>query len=416
MLARRLGWLVAGLGVAGLALSNACSASPDNNTFDGTGAGNPSGTGAGNGNGATGSGGDPLFDGGNGSTGTGVGGGCAGDSIKAEKIPLDMYIMLDQSGSMSDPVSGGGDKWGATTSAITAFVNQPQLVGLGVGIQYFGLPAGGMQCPSTCNADPDCGACGPCFVFPGIPGICLGASGGDSCNASDYANPEVPIAELPGVASAITASMANHSPTTSTPTSAALQGAVDYAKSWASSHPDHVVIAVLATDGDPTECDTNLANINAIAAAGVNGTPKILTFVIGVGPSLNALNGIAAAGGTGQAYIVDTNGNATQQFIDALNDIQGQVLGCNYTIPLPEAGTPDYATVNVQYTPGGGGEPQTFPKVSGLADCPPGGDAWYYDNNAAPTQIVLCPDTCTKVSADTMGEVKIVLGCETIVN
>src|SRR5205823_711503 len=137
--------------------------------------------------------------------------------------------------------------------------------------------------------------------------------------------------------------------TTSTPTSAALQGAIDHATAWATAHTQDVVIALLATDGDPTECDTNLTNINAIAAKGANGTPKILTFVIGVGSSLGALNGVAQAGGTQSAFIVDTTQNVNQQFLDALNKIRGTALGCSYKIPIPSnGGTPDYGSVNVQ--------------------------------------------------------------------
>lgn len=392
----------------------ACGASNDPDGFGGGGNGTgANGTGA-NGTGAGGPGGFGIG-GGNGTGGKGQGGGCAGTSSKAEKVPLDMYVMLDQSGSMSDP-AGGGTKWDAVTQAFTAFVQQPETNGIGFGLQYFGLPpGGGMQCPSQCLTDADCGACGPCFVI-GPVGVCLGASGGDSCDPLDYSKPEIEIAPLPGVANAVIQSLGAHGPSTSTPTSPALQGAVNHAKDWQIAHPSHVTVAVFATDGDPSECDTDLNNINAIAAAAANGNPKILTFVIGVGPSLQALNGIAAAGGTTQAYLIDANANAQQQFLDALNAIQGTVLACQYTIPVPQEGTPDYDSVNVEYTPGGGGSPQTIPKVASQADCPPNGDAWYYDNNAAPTQIILCDSTCTKFSADPDGEVNIVLGCQTILN
>jgi hypothetical protein len=231
-----------------------------------------------------------------------------------------------------------------------------------------------------------------------------------------YATPEVPIAPLPGNAGAITASIAGHAPSGGTPTSAALQGAIDHAKAFANQNPDHVVIVTLATDGDPTECDPDINNIAAMAAAGLNGSPAIRTFVIGVGSSLTNLNAIAAAGGTGQAYIVDTNQNVTQQFVDALEDIQGNALGCSYALPDPPEGEMlDLEKVNVEYTPGDGGPTQTIPKVANAAACPPNGDGWYYDDEQAPTQILLCDFTCAKVSADTTGSMKILLGCETII-
>jgi hypothetical protein len=205
-----------------------------------------------------------------------------------------------------------------------------------------------------------------------------------------------------------------HSPTTSTPTSAALQGAVDHAKAWKQSHPSDAVVAVLATDGDPSECDTSLPNIDAIAANALAGTPSVMTFVIGVGPSLSSLNGIAAAGGTTAAFLVDTGGNVNQQFLDAMNAIRHAALGCQYQIPTPSSGTPDFGEVNVVYQPMGGSA-QTFPNVMGLASCPANGNGWYYDNPANPTQIILCPASCSLVEADMTGEVDVTLGCSTVI-
>jgi hypothetical protein len=321
-----------------------------------------------------------------------------------------MYIMLDQSSSMKES-AGGSTKWDQVSKAINAFVAQPSMAGVGVGIQYFGVPANAASCPSTCTNNTQCNG-GICLPFVNKC-VCPG-QGGDSCTAADYAKPEIEISPLPGVAQQISASIGAHGPSTSTPTSAALQGAVDHAKAWAQAHAGHVTISVLATDGDPTECDTNLQNIDAIAATAANGNPKILTFVIGVGSSLSNLNGIAQAGGTGQAFLVDTGGNAQQQFLDALNKIRGQALGCVYTIPLPTSGQLDFGSVNVVYKPGDGSQPVLLPKVNDKGSCPASGDAWYYDNNAALTQIVLCDASCTKVTGS-KGEVDIVIGCGTVV-
>ncbi|HTJ43845.1 MAG TPA: vWA domain-containing protein [Kofleriaceae bacterium] len=371
----------------------------------------PNNRGPGNGNGADANGNDN----GDGNNNNGDGGGtgtnfpdappCASSPHKAEAAPLDMYIMLDQSGSMS------GTKWTQVTTGLKQFVQQPNLAGFSVGIQYFGIDPGAQNCPVTCQKDQDCGTGGICFLNACI---CAGA-GGDSCTASDYATPDVEIAPLPGISQQIVNSINAHSANSGTPTSAALQGAVDHAKAWANNHLADVTVVVLATDGEPEECDTDLSHINAIAAAGAAGNPKILTFVIGVGSSLSNLNGIAAAGGTGQAFIVDTNGNIGQQFLDALNQIRGSVLGCRYTIPLPDMGMPDYANVTVTYTPTGG-SPMAVPHVANMAACPGNGVGWYYDNNTTPTQIELCNGTCATVSADKSGEVDILTPCSVIVN
>jgi len=309
---------------------------------------------------------------------------CATSVVTAQKSPLDLFVMLDQSGSMSDSVSGGGTKWTAVTGALNTFLGQPGLDGVSVGIQYFGLPDG--------------------------------TGFGDSCNAADYSHAAVEIAPLPGVASSITSSMSGHSPSTATPTSAALSGAIMHASSWATGHAGEVTAVIFATDGDPSECDTNLSNINAIAAAGFAANPKIATFVIGVGSSLSALNGIAAAGGTMSAFLVDTGGNVNQQFLQAMNDIRHAALGCSYAVPTdPNGGTVDYNTVNIVYQPGNGGAPITLPNVGTKAMCPANGQGWYYDNPQAPTKILLCDSSCSGIEVDTMGTVNITLGCSTVI-
>lgn len=405
-------------GLFGVALINACSANGRDRGFtdgDGGAGGDPIFT-TGSGMPSTSSG-DATLAGGSTSSG-GVGGGCASESKKAEAIPLDLMVMFDQSGSMSDS-TGAGTKWNVCTTAFKQFLQDPASAGIGVGIQYFGLPeGGGMACPSMCQTDADCpGMCGPCFgAFPPFaPGVCFGgASAGDSCNPVDYSGAEVEIAPLPGVAQAIITSLGKHSPSTGTPTHPALSGAITHAQNWHAQNLDHTVVVVFITDGDPSGCNENLSDINQVAADGfANG---ILTFVIGVGSSLNALNGIAAAGGTMQAFLVDANANAGQAFLDALNAIRGTALSCSYKIPVPTNGVPDYNAVNVQYKPGNGGAPVIFPKVNDLQSCPQNGNAWYYDNNQAPTQIVMCPATCDLLKADAMGQIDIVLGCQTIVN
>ena len=75
----------------------------------------------------------------------------------------------------------------------------------------------------------------------------------------------------------------------------------------------------------------------------------------------------------------------------------------------------DYGKVNVKYTPGDGTKPTVIPKVEDRMKCGTGLDAWYYDDNALPTQVVLCSDTCTTLRKDMKGQVDIVLGCDTVV-
>jgi hypothetical protein len=357
---------------------------------------------------------------------------CAGSVSEARLIPLDLFIMLDQSSSMDSPVGTGTDtRWTAVTKAIGNFVQQPEAAGLGVGINYFGVaPNNNPMCAGTrptCTKDSDCAmGCGPCVPF--MPGstvkVCkevLGGAGVDQCDVTNYAKAETPIAPLPGNAQPILASLARHMPSTGTPSSAALQGSTDFCRQWAMAHPDHVVVNVFATDGEPEDCDLDPMNIANIAGQAFNATPSVRTFAIGVGDDLAGdagsdakllMDGIAQAGGTMKAFLI-SDANVNQQFLAALNKIRGSSLACTYAIPDSMGGMPDIMKVNVRYTPGSG-MPVVIPKVADAADCA-GRDGWYYDNPTTPTRIIMCDATCQKFSMDSTGKVEIQVGCQTII-
>src|SRR5262245_20350540 len=123
-----LGAIVAALAL-GVTAMGACSASATRVDF--TGAGGGASTGSGKGGAGGNSAGSFVTSSGNGS---GSGGACAATSSKGKLAPLDIYIMLDQSGSMSDPVPGG-TKWTAITAALNTFLQAPASAGISVGIQ-----------------------------------------------------------------------------------------------------------------------------------------------------------------------------------------------------------------------------------------------------------------------------------------
>jgi hypothetical protein len=221
----------------------------------------------------------------------------------------------------------------------------------------------------------------------------------------------VPIAPLSTNAAAIIASIALHAPLTNTPTLPAIEGGVQFVAGYAADHPEYKVVLVLATDGEPSGCSSDLASVGTAAAAGLAATPSVETYVIGVGDNLANLDAIAAAGGTKQAFLVSDT-NVQQDLVMALTAIQGAVLPCQYAVPTSSLGQAlDFGKVNVQYTAGGGAV-QEFQKVVSLADCTPGGKLWYYDDNTAPTQILLCPDTCQAVAGDPAAKVNVVLDCK----
>ena len=383
----------------------ACSSAPERSSFEGS-----SGT-------TTGS--DPMTTGGYGLGGTpnfimggpppsSDGGGdlqpgavCTGEIKDGTRAPLDMYFLVDTSGSMNEQVQGGS-KWQVVSQALVSFLKDPANADVGVGLGYFPNNA-----PATCTAgQPDC----LCINLI-ITTLCFPQSGG-SCTVADYASPSVTLSLPPEHAAAIT-NIGLRKPGGGTPTRPALEGAIQYASTWAqSSHRKTVV--VLATDGDPTGCTQNSPqDTAAIAAAALAGPAAIQTFVMGVGRSLSSLNLVAQSGGTGQAILVDTGGDVGQAITDALKQIRGQALPCAYDIPARSSqGVVDPHKVNVRAAAKGASQTAVVPMTQNgdPSKCGAMG-GWYYDNPAAPTVIQLCPSTCQGLMG---GHVEVEFGCQTI--
>lgn len=335
---------------------------------------------------------------------------CAAVKRTGELVPLDMYVMLDKSGSMD------GGKWISVTKALKEFVDSDESRGIGMGIQYYPLPYSTPPPPppTTCTVEADCGDYGPCVFNQCLGGISAGLTN-DSCDVKDYSKPSVSIQLLPFAAPTIKASLDQAKPTgDSTTTYPALAGAHAYAKEWAKAHPSHVTVVVLATDGDPNNCGSknSTSYIAELAEQAHKANPSIATFVIGVGNEFTSnLHVIAASGGTGQAIFVD--GGKSQEFLDALNEIRGSVA-CEYQIPTPEDGQePDYNRVNVNIT--AEGKTTTIGRVAHPSECDPDKGGWYYDNPNNPSKILLCHKSCELVKSGSQMEpveVDVLLGCK----
>jgi hypothetical protein len=408
---------------------------------------------------------------------------CAAKISTAQAIPLDIFIMLDVSGSMLDLTATQVTKWDAVKLALESFLTDDASTGLGVGLQYFPLQKPGT--PSACSSDAQCGQSGPCFLklcfdadellpcqsnadcplvavntrgrclpiaqcsknpdylCPNAGELCQTQPPGDdlgtcqavtesfclnatSCDIAQYTAPASAIATLPGAAAGLVASIDAKMPGGDTPTGPALSGAIAQARAWASAHPDHRVVTVLATDGLPTECTPNAINaVAALAARGVSEAPSINTFVIGVFGPDDVANGapanldtIARQGGTDEAFIVDTQKDVTAQFQAALDAIRGARLACQYQIPEPTTGgTLNYGQVNVALT--NGTQKSIVYYVKDAAACDPSSGGWYYDvepGSGTPTKIIACPTTCSAFQAAPNGaSVGIAIGCDTII-
>jgi hypothetical protein len=337
--------------------------------------------------------------------------GCVGESYAPEIIPLDIYIMFDQTGSTCscvDPegLTGRGTncpadptvccpadacnstRLEAIRQAATTFVQDPESTGIGVGIGYFGNQPFGSA----------------------------------SCDPASYDDPAVGIAALPGNADPIIQSLNSVQPIGETATGAAIRGACTYASGWKTSHAGHEVVILLLTDGKPEApvtcpggtgpCCPTLDDAVAAATECATGTPSVKTYVLGVGPLLQNLEQIAIAGGTTQPYLVE-GGDVAQNVLNALRAIRGDaVIPCDLQLPPPPAGAAlNPNTVNMAYA-NSACEGTVIGHVDTLATCDNTG-GWYYDDPNNPTAIHLCPVTCDMVS-DPGSSLLFSVGCSTV--
>ena len=100
---------------------------------------------------------------------------CGGVVVEPERLPLDMYFLVDSSGSMAEPTRGGANKWDLVTDALVDFLSSPETSQINAGIGYFPLGAS----PTCVAGDPGC------LCIPFI-NLCLANLGG-SCTVEDYA-------------------------------------------------------------------------------------------------------------------------------------------------------------------------------------------------------------------------------------
>ncbi len=410
------------LAVFALAAS-ACGSDKGGGTFDNLGG--KSGTSKGGNSSSTGNGGSTSvgFGGGSssskgGTTGSGFGGGtsstagqasacmgvpadaaqqdsCTGIEQEAERIPIDMFIMMDRSCSMNyclgtsgencsvvpDCSASGGSRWDAIRAGLVDFVQKVKGQDIRAGIGFFGASGVGED-----NLD---------------------------CDVTQYSTPKVPIGPVAMTGDQIVQAIDDTPPAGFTPTYPALDGALQYAKSWAKKNPGRRTVVVLVTDGYPTQCaPTTISGIAELAKTGYQTAPPVRTYVVGLAAGFN-LDQIAQQGGTNAAFNFDKSNVTSDNLANTLMNISDSKIACNYEIPPAPTGmvfNPD--KVQVLYTPAAGVK-QELPKLANISACdrnPNGG--WYYDNPADPKVINVCPCSCSNLQA---GTVKVSVGCDPLI-
>lgn len=387
---------------------------------------------------------------------------------------LDLFIMMDMSGSMAFFHPAVGQKWLAIRGALELFFADPESAGVGAAISFF--PIVDDTVPDACTSDLQCGQpdmchperrCAPfgapactedsdCIqigdtcearghcenaMFPQAtscyPSIGLFCATGEgpcvldgfcdnkfTCDAGAYATPVAGFAPLPEVGPTIIAAIDAHPKEGGTPTLPALDGALDAAIARRASNPDHKVVVVFATDGVPSVCDPALhipdeaqaiANVAAVASDGA--AAGIETFVLGIfaedeqAEAQPNLDAIAQAGGTEKAIIIATTATATEQFVEALREVR-VASSCEFAFAVDPGGEPiDYDAVWVRVEDAGSGEKVWVERVAGASSCHATRGGFYYDDPESPTHITLCPASCALLEGSPERAIEIYTNC-----
>ncbi len=389
-------WRFFGLGLLAMgALVVACSADSAGADNRATGGGTSSG-GSGAGGGASGSGGG-INTGGSGAginldSGTGASGGsdaaCAETTAAAgppQPLPADIIWAVDQSGSMDQETQ-------YVQSKINDFANQIAATSIDYRVVMIASKSGG----------------NPICVPPPL-------SGGGCGNGPRFRLVDVKVDSNDALNKIIN----------------------NYSKYSDFLRPNSVKHFVVVSDDDATDGpnDSAQAFANSLAALTPPGMFAKWKFhaIFSYGPGLPIL-GCVGPFGTGAAIglVYDAltklpqNGGAKgvicldnwQPVFNAIKTavVQGSKVSCDYTVPDPGGGqTVDPTKVNVDYLPGGNPPAQPIFRVNDLGGCQGGGTGgWYFDNNAAPTKILLCPATCTAVQSDSAAKIDVKFGCDSV--
>jgi hypothetical protein len=310
--------------------------------------------------------------------------------LSQEPRPLGIYVMMDKSNAMVAP-------WLEVSHDLEQFIAQLNAFrGVSMGIQF----------------------------YPLIPPITVAPTA--MCEPTQYATPETPIDLLPDNQLALISSITNHSPNaispwvtpTESPTDAALKGAILGARNWVAqdeaAHRRAVVL--LVTAGVPSAaaspmCVPLVEMVEAVAQDGVSSTtgePSVPTYVLAVGTASAELNAIAAAGGTGEAFLKSSGGTV----LDALLRIRAAALPCDVDVSATDL-TGDRLNLELDVP---GGRSKRYGRVRVLDDCAhlePGAGAWYVDGAGSTAKLRLCPSTCEEARGVPGATLDVIFGCLT---
>jgi hypothetical protein len=370
---------------------------------------------------------------------------CAFQAFTAERLPLDLVILVDASGSMANPVAGATrSKWQLVQEALYAFVKDPASAGLGIGLQFLPLAGSGTPCTSRadcgltdpgapqwceqhkacvapggspagapgcspfdltfCPAGTSCQSLGACAVTgvecAGIGSPCPGGVAGDTCAVQpttcwsalpicapdSYQKLAAPIADLPGAGAAFIRALALRRPGGETPISQAAIGAHNHLRARLTAMPRRRAALVLATDGLPGGCgNQDIPTIADSLYTARTTSPTVPTYVIGV------LDEAAQAQAGNDFKQLAAGGGSKDPFILTPNsDLTRKLLAALGEIRgdalACEYVIPDDKKASIDFNQvnlhfTGAAAEEDVPYVARAGRCDPARGGWYYDND-----------------------------------
>lgn len=294
----------------------------------------------------------------------------ATDMASLQKGLVDLYFLVDVSGSMQDASTSDSQpsppiptRFDAEVRALRQFIGDPSNSGTGVGIGFFPIRTRDRS---------------------------------KACDPASYLKPTVEVSALPDAAPTLLRAIDDQKPIyAGTPTMASLVAGVIHAKQWALTHSSRKTALVYVTDAQPTWCGVNntVANASLLVKQAFETPPSVSTYVLGVGPSREDLDAIAASGGTNRAYLLDSSSNDLRRFSDAFDQIAGQAHGCTFAVPNTCRGDNfDSEAANVQISEQEPAKPILVPRVLRAEYCAP--DGWFFDPGPKRQTVTLCKSTC----------------------
>jgi hypothetical protein len=326
---------------------------------------------------------------------------CGGVSARAEVelLPTDVIWAIDTSGSMNA-------SYPAIQRALTAFSQKVADAGVDAHIVLLAGAAGGLGGQGFCVPEPlGSGRCGPATA-PGGP-------------AADSREPELLHLDLPFGSTAGMATLLDNydrykhllRPNARTQLVLTEDGAPPMTAAAVTAHVEGRTSATFTPPWSPGLAAGSY-QWNGVVCS--NGT-GIGTCLLAFGLPQTTLDLVQSTGGL-VSNLDDAGGAAADPFAELLDKlaetvIVGAQVSCDYEIPPAPAGeTFDRELVNVAYS--SGMQSITFPRAGADVEC--GQEAaWKYDDELAPTRVLLCPAACERVQADPAAQVDVRFGCAT---